>query len=309
MHRGYNDIWNWLASLPAVFRTFVCLTFAFALPVTTCAQAPREYLNIPVKQWSGNVEVIFTRSQSASSAGLPLPNDLSVSRVTSPFLLYSFPWRKKYAGISVNTPFARIEAANGTLKTSGFTDPAIAFHTNLRGLPALTPTEQDKYVPKTIVSLHVTVNIPIGKYDKNRPINPGANRWAFTPLVNVNIPMRKAKAWAEFYVSGKFFTNNNTFQVDKTLSQRPLGTLTGHFSHNIGKRYWVAIGAHYDNGGRTSINGVKQANYVSGFRPTAAFSALFLKKYRFTARYENTKTAAAQSSRNGLISLRVSTLF
>lgn len=304
-------MWDWLARLREVFRVFVCLAAAVVIiaPLTAKAQAPREYLNIPVEQWSGNIEVIFTRSQSAASAGLSLPNDLSVSRVTSPFLLYSFPWRKKYAGISVNTPFARIEAANGTLKTSGFTDPSIAFHTNLRGLPALTPSEQAKYVPKTIVSLHLTVNIPIGKYDKNRLVNPGANRWAITPLVNLNIPVRNAKAWIEFYASGKFFTDNNTFQVNKKLSQKPLGILTGHFSHDIGKRYWVSVGAHYDNGGRTSIDGVRQPNYVNGFRPTAAFSAVFLTKYRFTVRYENTKTTDRSSSRNGLLSLRVATLF
>jgi hypothetical protein len=307
--QGHQAVRDWLARLPELFRVSVCLAAAVVViaPLTARAQAPREYLNIPVKQWSGNIEMIFTRSQSAASAGLPLPNDLSVSRVTSPFLLYSFPWRKKYAGISINTPFARIEAANGTLKSSGFTDPSIAFHTNLRGLPALTPSEQAKYVPRTIVSLHFTVNIPIGKYG-NRPVNPGANRWAFTPLVNVNIPVHKAKAWVEFYASGRFFSDNNTFQVNKKLSQKPLGILTGHFSHDIGKRYWASIGAHYDNGGRTSIDGVGQSNYVNGFRPTAAFSAV-VSGYRFTVRYENTKTTEKASSRNGLISLRVATLF
>ena len=170
----------------------MCLAAAIIIaPLTARAQAPREYLNIPVKQWSGNIEVIFTRSQSASSAGLPLPNDLSVSRVTSPFLLYSFPWRKKYAGISLNTPYARIEAANGSLKNAGFTDPSIAFHTNLIGLPALTPSEQDKYVPKNIVSLHLR-SIYDRKSDKNRP-SKGATG-AFN-AVTLNVPGKGKAGW------------------------------------------------------------------------------------------------------------------
>ena len=232
----------------------------------------------------------------------PLLNDVSVAGY-SPFCL-SFPW-KEICGISRNTllPGSR---RNGTLKSSGFTDPAIAFHTNLRGLPALKPSEQAKYVPKTIVSLHFTVNIPIGKYDKNRPVNPGANRWAFTPLINVNVPVLKGKAWIEVYASGKFFSDNNTFQATKKLSQKPLGIVTAHFSHDIGKRFWVSVGTNYDNGGRTSIDGVRQPNYVNGFRPTAAFSAVFLTRYRFPrdTKTQNKRPAIVE---NGLLSLRVST--
>jgi hypothetical protein len=295
--------------LPELFRVFVCLGAAVVViaPLTARAQAPREYLNTPIDQWSGNIEMIFTRSQSAASAGLPLPNDLSVSRTTSPYLLYSFPWRKKYAGISVNTPFARIEAANGALKASGFTDPAVAFHANLRGLPALKRSELAKYVPRTIVSVHFTVNIPVGKYDRNAPVNPGANRWAFTPLVNVNVPVHKAKAWVEMYASGRFFSDNNTYQGNKKLDQKPLLVLTGHFSHDIGKRFWASVGANYDNGGRTYVNGVGQSNYVNGFRPATSFSSV-ISRYRLTVRYENTKTTERASSRNGLLSIRVATL-
>jgi hypothetical protein len=287
----------------------MCLAaaFVFIAPLSARAQSAREYLNTPIDQWSGNMEFIFTKSQSAESAGLPLPNDLSVSRTTVPYLLYSFPWRKKYAGVSITTPFVRIEAANGALKTSGFTDPAVAFHANLIGLPALKKSELAQYVPRTIVSVHFTVNMPVGKYDRNAQINTGANRWAFTPLVNLNIPTNKGRAWIEFYAQTKFFTDNNEFRGNNKLSQKPLLILTGHFSHDLGKRYWASIGANYDNGGETSINGVRQGNYVNGFRPTTAFSAV-VSRYRITLRYENTKTTERASSRNGLISIRIATL-
>jgi Putative MetA-pathway of phenol degradation len=307
--QGHKATRGWLARLLELFRVCVCLAAAVVViaPLTARAQAPREYLNTPINQWSGNIEMIFTRSQSAASAGLPLPNDLSVSRTTSPYLLYSFPWRKKYAGISVNTPFARIEAANGSLKASGFTDPAVAFHANLRGLPALKRSELAQYVPRTIVSVHFTVNLPVGKYDRNAPVNPGANRWAFTPLVNVNVPVHKARAWVELYASGRFFSDNNTYQGNKKLDQKPLLVLTGHFSHDIGKRFWASVGANYDNGGRTYVNGVGQSNYVNGFRPATSFSSV-ISRYRLTVRYENTKTTERASSRNGLLSIRVATL-
>jgi hypothetical protein len=221
--------------------------------------------------------------------------------------LYSFPWRKKYAGVSLAAPFTRVRAANGTLETSGFSDPGIAFHANLRGLPALKKDELAKYVPRTIVSVHFTVNVPIGKHDRNAPINTGANRWAFTPLVNLDIPMKKGKAWLDLYASGRFFTNNNEFQGNKKLSQKPMLGISGHFSHDIGKRFWASAGSNYDLGGATSIDGVRQGNGVNGFRPRVAVSGRF-GGYRLTLSYENTKTTETASSRNGLVGIRVAFL-
>jgi len=309
MDRDHKTIWHWFARVPILFRIFVCFVvgFAAAFPMTANAQGAREYLNTPVDQYSGYTEVMFTRSQSAASADLPLPNDLAVSRVTVPYILYSFPWRKKYAGISLVAPYTRVRVANGTLETSGFSDPGIAFHANLRGLPALKKEELSKYVPRTIVSLHMTVNVPLGKYNRNSPVNTGANRWAFTPLVNLNIPKNKGKAWIEFYASTKFFTNNNQFQVNKKLSQKPLTTLSAHFSHDVGKRFWVAAGTNYDYGGETSINGIRQNNGINGFRPRFAVSGRF-GGIRVTASYENTKTTETASSRNGLVGIRVAYL-
>lgn len=307
MHKKEKEIWGWLAKVPVLFRVFVCLVAGLVFSLNVDAQGAREYLNTPVEQWSGYTEVMFTRAQSASSADLPLPNDLAVSRVTVPYILYSFPWRKKYAGVSFVAPFTRVRVANGTLEEYGFSDPGIAFHANLRGLPALKKEELGKYVPKTIVSVHMTVNIPIGKYDKNSPVNTGANRWAFSPLVNLNIPKNKGKAWIEFYASGKFFTDNNEFQVNKKLSQAPLYTLSAHFSHNVGKRFWVAAGTNYDVGGETSIDGIRQRNGINGFRPRFAVSGL-LGPIRVTTSYENTKTTETASSRNGLVGIRVAYL-
>lgn len=305
--QGHKAIWGSLARLPALFRVSVCLAVVIIAPLTARAQGAREYLNTPVDQWSGYVELMFTRSESAASSGLPLPNDLAVSGVTVPYVLYSFPWRKKYAGVSLAAPFTRVRAANGTLETSGFSDPGIAFHANLRGLPALRKEELAKYVPRTIVSVHFTVNVPIGKYDRNEPVNTGANRWAFTPLVNVDIPIRKGKAWLDLYASGRFFTDNHQFQGNKTLSQKPLFTISGHFSHDVGKRYWVSAGSNYDIGGESSINGIQQHNGVNGFRPRLAVSGRF-GGIRLTLSYENTKTTETASSRNGLVGIRVAFL-
>ena len=145
-------MWDWLARLPELFRVCVCLVAAFVafvvcFPVTARAQAPREYLQTPVKEFAGFIEFTFSKAQSATSADLPLPNDLTFSRVTVPYLLYSFPFRKKYAGVDVTAPFVRVRAADGSFETTGFSDPSFAFHMNLFGLPALTKEEIATAVP------------------------------------------------------------------------------------------------------------------------------------------------------------------
>ena len=87
---------DWFGRVPTLLRMLLCLVVAFtaSLPVTTTAQTAREYLNTPVEQWSGFIEVGFSKAQSATSADVPLPNDVTLNRVTVPYLLYSFPFRR-----------------------------------------------------------------------------------------------------------------------------------------------------------------------------------------------------------------------
>jgi hypothetical protein len=299
---------DWLGRVPTLLRMLLCLiaSFAACVPVTTSAQTAREYLNTPVEQWSGFIEVGFSKAQSATSADLPLPNDLTLSRVTVPYLLYSFPFRKKYAGVSVTTPFVRVRAPDGS-ESTGFSDPGFGFHMNLFGLPAATKEEIGKLVPQNLMSIHVNVNPPIGSYDRNRTANMGGNRWTLNPVVNLNITPDKGVQWFEVYAAGKFFSDNNHFRGDKRLSQKPLLILTGHYSHNIGKKTWASIGTNYDYGGETSIDNVPQNNIANGFRPIVAISRLF-GRIRINVRYENTSTKANDARRNGSVTIRVSSL-
>ena len=98
-------------------------------------------------------------------------------------------------------------------------------------------------------------------------------------------------SWVDLYAAGRVLSTNNAFQGNNQLSQNPLGILSAFYSHNIGKRWYAGIGASYDNGGDTSINGVSQHNGANGFRPSISISrARTIWKYRLTLRYELTGT-------------------
>jgi hypothetical protein len=48
-------------------------------------------------------------------------------------------------------------------------------------------------------------------------------------------------SWIDLYAGGRFYTDNRAFQGNNKLSQDPLGTLSVHYSHNIGKRMFAGL--------------------------------------------------------------------
>jgi hypothetical protein len=257
-----------------------------------------------VRQTISYVDYVGSSAESYA-ANLALPNNVTASQVVAPTVLVSFPLNDKYAGLSLTMPYSKVEVTNsgGTITRWGLNDPAIAFHKNLFGLKAYRPDE-DVPRPRTFMSFHLTIVPPLGSYDRNAQLNTGANRWAFTPLVNLNIPIKEGVAWLEVYTWGRFFTNNNEFQGNKVLSQNALGMAGAWFSHNLGKKTWAAIGSYYDHGGETYIDGMRQNDAAHRFRPSAAINRRF-GRFVASLRYESTRSKSNAVPWSGLILLRV----
>jgi hypothetical protein len=294
------------------FTAASCVSLALLglFPSIAKAQAagPRDYLNTPVNAAAIFSDFIGASSETAAESDLPLPNNEAIVRNGSATILYSFPLDGRYAGVTINGGGATVKVKTpfGNAETSGVTDPSIAFHANIFGLPALRAEQFRSYIPRTFLSFHLTVNAPLGSYDRNSPVNAGSNRWAFTPLMNLDVTPDRGTSWFDFYAGGRFFTTNNSFQGNNQLTQAPLGIFTVHYSHNIGKKMWAAIGVYYDVGGQTFINGIPQHDAASGFRPSVAISRL-VGRFRFTLRYDNTASTPRAAPRNGLIDFRIST--
>ena len=287
------------ASIVVAFVTFV--------PMMTCAQSPRDYLNTPVNEALLQLDFLNTNTETASASDLPLPNNLAVSRIGSASLLWSFPLGGRYGGVGVTGTYIKVKVTGplGQIETTGFSDPGITFHANLFGAPALRGDQFAKAIPQSYMSVHLTINPPLGSYDSNSAVNTGANRWSFYPLVNLDITPDKGVSWIDLYAAGRFFTDNNAFQGTNQLSQNPLGIFSAFYSHNIGKRWYAGIGASYDNGGETYINNIPQHNSANGFRPSLTISrARTIWKYRLTLKYELTGTMPRSSPTNSALALR-----
>lgn len=294
----------WMALRIAISIAVGLIAF---LSGTTRAQGPppRDYLNTPVNQVRFFGDFLASNAQTAASSDIPLPNNVTISRNLFVSLLWSFPLAGRYGGVGASAGYARVKVNGplGSVQTWGFTDPSITFHANFFGSPALGLAEYPTAVPKTFSSFHLTVNTPLGSYDSNSAVNTGANRWAFTPVVNLSITPDKGVSWIDLYAGGRFVTNNNAFQGTKLLTQSPLGVFSTHYSHKIGKRMWAGIGLHYDNGGESFVNHIPQHDYANGFRP-ALIVGRRVGKFSVSFRYENTASRPNAAPTNGLLSLR-----
>jgi hypothetical protein len=293
-----------MTNLTAASSVSLALLVLFPSIAKAQAAAARNYLNIPVDSAVMYLDYISASSETAAESDLPLPNNEAVSRLGLASILYSFPLGGRYGGVAINGGAAtvKVKTPSGNAETSGFTDPSITFHANLFGAPALRKEQFLSAIPQTYMSFHLTINAPLGSYDRNSPVNAGANRWAFTPLMNLDITPDKGVSWFDLYAGGRFFTSNTASNGSNQLTQAPLAIFTVHYSHNIVKRVWAAIGVYYDTGGETFINGVRQRDAASGFRPSVAISAP-LGKLRLTLRYDNTASTPRAVPTNGLINL------
>jgi hypothetical protein len=303
-----NELGTMTLPLPRTPLSIVVALVIF-FPVSARAQAARDYLNTPVNAASAFVDFVNSNSETAAESDLPLPNNQAISRFGVITGLWSFPLGDRYGGVAVTGGYASVKATGplGKLETSGFTDPSLTFHANIFGAPALRKDQFAQAIPQSYLSVHLTVNAPLGSYDRNSPVNTGANRWAFIPVVNLDLTPDEGVSWFDLYAGGRFFTNNNAFQGDHRLSQHPLGVFSAHYSHNLGKRMFVGIGANYDYGGETFINGISQHNTANGFRPGVSLGrARTIGKFALTLRYELTATTPRAAPTNGLLSIRLS---
>jgi hypothetical protein len=298
-------------SLPKTPLSIV-VAFIALFPVNTRAQSPRDYLNTPVNAALLQLDYSNSKTETASASNLPLPNNASVGNLGVATLLWSYPLGNRYGGVALIGGYTSVELSgpNGQMKATGFTDPGIILHANVFGAPALRKEEFAKAVPQTYMSVHLTINAPLGSYDSNSVVNTGSNRWAFTPLVNLDITRDKGVSWIDLYAAGRFFTDNNALPGNNRLSQNPLAIASAFYSHDIGKRWYAGVGASYDNGGNTYVNGISQDNAANGFRPSFSISrARTIWKYRLILKYELTGTTPHSLPTNSVFSLRTSIPF
>jgi hypothetical protein len=296
-----------MLSGPGPIALVIALLVLCPTPARAQSAPARDYLNTPIDVTRFFLTYTSSTAVTGAESDVPLPNNEALVGSEAASILYSFPLGDKYGGVALTGGQGTVNVTGpaGNLSASGFIDPSIALHANIFGAPALRADQFRSVVPQTFMSFHLTINAPLGSYNPNAAVNMGSNRWAYTPVLNLSITSDKGVSWIDLYAGGRFYSNNNAFLGGNQLAQRPLTTLTAHYSHNIGKVTYAAIGVYYDTGGETFVNGIAQHDTANGFRPAVSVSTA-LGALRLTLRYDNTASTPNAAPNNGSVGLRLS---
>lgn len=153
---------------------------------------------------------------------------------------------------------------------SGLGDPVLRFSYNLYGSRAVGPEEFKKHAHRMIVGASVLVTAPLGQYDPKLLVNIGTNRWSFRPQIGFS---RQVDKWTfDLYLGGYFFTKNSNFLGGHVRAQAPIGATQVHISRTFRPGMWAAVDGIYYSGGRTTIDGVLNADLQQNVRVGLTFA-------------------------------------
>ncbi len=146
--------------------------------------------------------------------------------------------------------------------TTGMADLYFQGTINIFGAPALNPSDFADYQQDSVLSLLVGINVPTGEYDDDRVLNMGQNRWG----LRVGLPfVQTLGVWKageittlEILPSVWFYSDNDDYIGNRTLSQEPVYTLEGHLTQDLTSRLYGSLDYSIQTGGETSISGIKQ---------------------------------------------------
>jgi Putative MetA-pathway of phenol degradation len=224
---------------------------------------PRTYTVSPVGL--NEFETSYTRAHANGSLDTSLAiggahvdlNEGAVAYTHYSGLLGHLAWA------TTTLPLARLSGyVSGTSfsrTTSGAGDASLDLSMLLGTGHTLSAAELSKYVPVTTWGLSVTVTAPTGKYDADRLVNLGSNRWSFKPEVGVSHPFGPEQTWEiDGYLNVTFFSDNRSYQGIEVLRQEPLPGLETHLSHDFTPHFWMSLDVRYAFLGDTFVNGTDQ---------------------------------------------------
>lgn len=141
----------------------------------------------------------------------------------------------------------------------GAGDARMRFSMLLYGGPAETPQEFAKSEKSdTVVGAAVSLTMPTGKYNGDRLINMGANRWMLRPQLGVT--HSRGKWTGELTGSVFLYEDNEKFWKDTKLETDPLFALQAHLIYTFRPGLWTSVSTAYGWGGEATVNGDAKNN-------------------------------------------------
>ncbi|GLS32846.1 Putative MetA-pathway of phenol degradation [Mesorhizobium albiziae] len=236
------------------------------VPTGTLADGARDWISVPVDM--NFLYVYYTYSNAEASIDSNLPIDGASVDASVPIVRYarSFDLGGRVGGIQLIAPYgfidARLDGTSLETSTDGIGDIMGIFVANIYGAPALSKEQFAKWKPEQYLTASLAVTAPTGKYDADKMLNVGKNRWVFKPQLSWGQPYDRGALLA-VNANVQIFTDNDEYHGSSVLEQDALFSIEAHYSQNLTKAFWLSADAFYSYGGETSVDGVEQDNLQS----------------------------------------------
>ena len=231
---------------------------------------PRAYSNAPVGL---NFLIAgYFDSKGGLSTDPSLPVTDAHLQVHTGFIAYarSLDLWGKSGKVDVILPYSRLSGTalvagqQAERNVEGFGDPRLRLSINLYGAPALSPRDYASYQQDLVVGASVQVSAPGSQYDPARAVNLATNRWSIKP--DFGLSKTIGAVTLDLTVGATFFSDNDNYFGGKALTQEPVYFTQGNLSYNFPDGVWAALGASYYEGGRTTVNGVRNDDKLGNSR-------------------------------------------
>jgi len=158
----------------------------------------------------------------------------------------------------------------------GLGDPRLLFSVGFIGAPALRAADFVTYSERTVLGASLQIIVPLGQYDPTRLINLGSNRWTFKPRLGVS--HTRGRWTFEFFGAVWLFTDNPD-ALGQRIEQDPIFALQGHITHEFRRGLWLAVGAGYGSGGRSTVGGVIKDDFRKDSRLGAQLAVPLARRH------------------------------
>jgi Putative MetA-pathway of phenol degradation len=243
----------------------LCALLAF-LGSRLCAQdlAPRAYVITPVGANAITLTWAYFNGGVNFNGAVPITGATGIFYVSTLTYYHSLNFFGRSANVAVSLPYAvgnfqgQLQQQQRSVYRSGLMDFGARFSVNLKGGPAMPPKDFVKWKQKVLLGVSLKVIAPTGQYNGAKLVNWGINRWAFKPEFGYS--QRWGKWLLDAYVGGWFYTTNDAsyaLPVPLPQTEKPIGSLEGHFSHDFKFGTWVSLDGNFWWGGVTSLSGVQ----------------------------------------------------
>ena len=226
---------------------------------------PRRWTPLPVGTNVVGVGYINSDGEISFDPVLQIEDATYKSKETIFSFLHAFGFLGKSARFDLRLPHKSTRwkgLLNGVPASTGRTglgDPIVRLSVNFFGAPALGPRELQKFRAtrpiNTVAGAAVAITLPLGDYEKDKLLNLGQNRFSIRPQLGI---VHTRGPWSYELTGSVFFYTDNNELLGTTRKQDPLLTAQSHITYTSPRGWWTSIGAAYDEGGESRIDGVRK---------------------------------------------------